>query len=297
MGRYTYIWEFQVRADRVADFLKHYDSAGSWVALFRRADGYIGTHLLRDHNDPLRFVTVDDWESPEHYRAFREQFAAEYAALDQVCEALTVQETARGEILDRAADVARWRKMERERQLAARMALPPDVRAAQTAAIADGLNQIVSTAPGTIISGYWPIKAEPDLRPWMQEMWERGARVTLPVAIAVGQALAFREWRPGARMTRGLWNIPHPADGAELAPTIALAPLLGFDDDCFRLGYGGGFFDRTLAALDPRPLAIGVGYATGNLRTIYPQPHDIPMDWIVTGTAPPVRRPGFRHAP
>ena len=297
MRRYTCIWEFRVRADRIAEFLEHYDSAGSWVALFRRADGYIGTHLLRDHDDPLRFLTVDDWESPEHYRAFREQFAAEYAALDQICEGLTLQETALGEILDQAADVARWRKLERERQLAARMALPADVRAAQTAAIVRGLEQIVPTAPGTIVSVYWPIKAEPDLRAWMHAMWERGARVALPVALALGQALVFREWRPGAGMTRGLWNIPYPADGAELTPTVVLAPLLGFDDDCFRLGYGGGFFDRTLAALDPKPLTIGVGYATGKLRTIYPQPHDIPMDWIVTGSAPPARRPGFRHAP
>lgn len=170
------------------------------------------------------------------------------------------------------------------------MALPANVRAAQTAAIASELDQIVPTTPGTIVSVYWPIKAEPDLRPWMHAASERGLCVALPVALALGQALVFREWRPGAEMTRGLWNIPYPADGALVAPTVVLAPLLGFDGDCFRLGYGGGFFDRTLAALDPKPLTIGVGYATGALRTIHPQPHDIPMDWIVTGTAPPLQR-------
>lgn len=177
------------------------------------------------------------------------------------------------------------------------MALPADVRAAQTAAIAEELDRIIPTAPDTIVSVYWPIKAEPDLRPWMHAVWERGARVALPVALALGQALVFREWRPGAGMRRGLWNIPYPTDGAELIPTIVLAPLVGFDDNCFRLGYGGGFFDRTLAALVPKPLTIGVGYDTGYLPTIHPQPYDIPMDWIVTGTAPRVQRPGFRCTP
>lgn len=83
-------------------------------------------------------------------------------------------------------------------------------------------------------------------------------------------------------MERGVWNIPAPADGEVLTPDVVLAPLVGFDPDGYRLGYGGGFFDRTLAALSPQPRAIGVGQAVAAIPTIHPQPQDIPMDAIVT---------------
>lgn len=73
---------------------------------------------------------------------------------------------------------------------------------------------------------------------------------------------------------------------------MVLAPPVGFDAACYRLGYGGGFFDRTLAALTAKPLVIGLGYAGALIQTIFPQPHDIPMDWIVTGSLPPVHRGG-----
>jgi 5-formyltetrahydrofolate cyclo-ligase len=189
-----------------------------------------------------------------------------------------------------ARDVARWRKAERDRLIGARLGLSADHRAAQTLAIAGDLSPLIPTAPGTMISVYWPIKAEPDLRPWMHAMWKREVRIALPVAIAMGQPLMFREWRPNARMTRGLWKIPYPADGAEVVPSVVLAPVVGFDKDCFRLGYGGGFFDRTLARFTEKPLVIGVGYPGALIPTIFPQPHDIPMDWVVTGATPPLRR-------
>ena len=83
-------------------------------------------------------------------------------------------------------------------------------------------------------------------------------------------------------MEPGFWNIPVPVGTPEVTPDIVLAPVVGFDPACFRLGYGGGYFDRTLAALDPHPLAIGVGLAGSRIATIYPQPHDIPMAAIVT---------------
>ena len=75
-----------------------------------------------------------------------------------------------------------------------------------------------------------------------------------------------------------------PADGRVVTPTVLLVPLLGFDEAGYRLGYGGGYYDRTLAAMTPRPLTIGVGYEVGRLKTIRPQPHDIPMDAIATET-------------
>jgi 5-formyltetrahydrofolate cyclo-ligase len=188
-----------------------------------------------------------------------------------------------------AREVARWRKAERARLLAARMKLTQDYRDAVTERIASGLDGLIPASDGTIVSAYFPIRAEPDLRPWMTAAHARGIRIALPVALAVGQALTFREWHPGVRLTRGLWNIPYPAAAAEVVPTVLLAPLVGFDPACFRLGYGGGFFDRTLATIAGAPSVIGVGFPEGSIQTIYPQPHDIAMNWIVTGAAAPVR--------
>lgn len=186
-------------------------------------------------------------------------------------------------------DVPRWRKAERERLLAARLKLSLEYRTAQTVAICQELDRLVPPGSGTILSVYWPIRAEPDLRAWMRAKWEQGIRVVLPVAVALGQPLKFREWRPDARMVRGLWKIPYPADGAEVAPSVVLAPVIGFDSAHYRLGYGGGFFDRTLARMTEKPLVIGLGYPSASIPTIYPQPHDIPMNTIVTGETLAVR--------
>jgi 5-formyltetrahydrofolate cyclo-ligase len=200
--------------------------------------------------------------------------------------------TAGAAIVDpvQARDVACWRKAERERLIAERLALSVELRATQTSAMTNDLDRLIPDRPDTIVSVYWPIRAEPDLRPWMRARWERGTRVALPVALALRQPLEFREWRPDAVMARGLWQIPIPADGLVVIPTVVIAPLVGFDTGCYRLGYGGGFFDRTLAAMAAKPLVIGLGYAGASIPTIHPQPHDIPMDWIVTGAMPPVRR-------
>jgi 5-formyltetrahydrofolate cyclo-ligase len=189
-----------------------------------------------------------------------------------------------------AHDVAKWRKATRERLIQERSALAAEYRSQQALAIASALEPIIADLPSVTLSLYWPIRGEPDLRAWMAMLAANGVRLALPVAIALGQALVFREWRPHCRLARGLWKIPYPADGAEIVPTVTIAPLVGFDRECYRLGYGGGFFDRTLAQLKPKPLAIGIGYPSAALATIYPQPHDIPMDWIVTGSSPSVRR-------
>lgn len=190
---------------------------------------------------------------------------------------------------EQARDVARWRKVERERLIAMRQALAADYRDAQALAIARDLDGLLPRG-SPIVSLYWPIRGEPDLRPWMHSLSGRGIRVALPVVVARGRPLEFREWHPNARLARGVWKIPFPADGAVVTPDVAIAPLVGFDRECYRLGYGGGFFDRTLASLEPRALAIGVGYPQSELPTIFPQPHDVPMDWIVTAAAAPVRR-------
>lgn len=96
VSHYTYIWEFRVLPDRLSEFVRHYEGAGTWAQLFRRAPGYRGTRLLRDQMDPLRFLTIDDWVSEEHYRAFRERCSDEYEALDRTCAVLTSAESAVG---------------------------------------------------------------------------------------------------------------------------------------------------------------------------------------------------------
>ena len=188
-----------------------------------------------------------------------------------------------------ALDVARWRKAERARLLAVRLKLTQEYRDALTERIASSLDGLIPASDGTIVSVYFPIRAEPDLRPWMHAAHGRGMRIALPVALGLGHALSFREWHPGVRLTRGLWNIPYPAGTAEVVPDVLLAPLVGFDPACYRLGYGGGFFDRTLATIAGVPTAIGVGFPEASIPTIYPQLHDVPMNWIVTGAAAPVR--------
>ncbi|HEX7237631.1 MAG TPA: antibiotic biosynthesis monooxygenase [Gammaproteobacteria bacterium] len=90
---YTYIWAFEVRAEHVDAFRWHYGEGGAWTQLFRRARGYLGTQLLQDESDPLRFVTIDTWSSPDDYEAFRADYASEYAALDRECEGFTKRET------------------------------------------------------------------------------------------------------------------------------------------------------------------------------------------------------------
>jgi 5-formyltetrahydrofolate cyclo-ligase len=94
--------------------------------------------------------------------------------------------------------------------------------------------------------------------------------------------LIFRAYKSGDPLEKGIWNIPIPAEGNPVLPDVVIAPIVGVDPLNFRLGYGGGFFDRTLAAMPFKPLVIGVGYDLQRIATIHPQPHDIPMDRIVT---------------
>lgn len=182
-----------------------------------------------------------------------------------------------------ATDTARWRKSRRQALISARLAVPAEERTRVAEDVAATLAQLLTPGPGHIISLYWPFRGELDLRGWMRSAYDRGARIALPVVVEKARPLVFREWSPGCRMERGVWNIPIPADGAEISPNVVIAPLVGYDPGCFRLGYGGGFYDRTLAALAERPKIVGVGLPIAALSTIFPQPFDIPMDMIVTG--------------
>jgi 5-formyltetrahydrofolate cyclo-ligase len=177
-------------------------------------------------------------------------------------------------------DIRAWRKAERVRLIAERMALRGETRARHNVAITGALEPLLS--PAMIIGFYWPIRGEYDARKLVAALIDRGARAAMPVVVQKGAPLVFRDWHPGARMENGFWNIPVPADGEPVTPATLLVPLVGFDEMGYRLGYGGGYYDRTLAGLPTKPLAIGVGYELSHLGTIYPQPHDIPMSAIVT---------------
>lgn len=188
------------------------------------------------------------------------------------------------------SEVSAWRKAQRESLIAARLAIPAETRAQVAAQVATVLDAEIVPAPGMVISLYWPFRGELDLRGWMATAHARGARIALPIVAAKAQPLIFREWWPGCPMERGVWNIPNPAGTPFVTPTVVIAPLVGYDPGGYRLGYGGGFFDRTLAALSPRPKVIGVGHPAAAISTIHAQPHDIPMDLIVTGTDRVLRR-------
>jgi 5-formyltetrahydrofolate cyclo-ligase len=186
-----------------------------------------------------------------------------------------------------ARDVAQWRKSERKRLVAARRAMAGEDRRRIGLAIAEHLRALLQGSfgggYGRVLSGYWPIKAEPDLRQLLTELHASGVTLALPVVEARGRPLIFRRWTPDTKMIRGFWDIPvPPPESVEVAPDIVLAPLVGWDRQAYRLGYGGGYFDRTLAAMAPRPASIGVGYASSLVSTIFPQPHDIPLDFILT---------------
>jgi 5-formyltetrahydrofolate cyclo-ligase len=178
--------------------------------------------------------------------------------------------------------VRRWRKETRIALIERRMSISAQDRAAWSERIGQALRSALPSASGILIGLYWPFRGEFDARPLLTELRGRGARLALPVVVEKGHPLQFRVWSPGDRMTRGVWNIPVPAEGEAVDPDVLIAPLVGFDPARYRLGYGGGFYDRTIASRPTKPLVIGVGFALARLATIYPQAHDVPMDIIVT---------------
>ncbi|MFZ2007191.1 MAG: 5-formyltetrahydrofolate cyclo-ligase [Stellaceae bacterium] len=180
-----------------------------------------------------------------------------------------------------AAEVKTWRRAERERLIALRMALSPAERRGMGERITTSLQPIVAERSG-ILGIYWPFRAEFDPRPLVDSLVAAGRQVALPVVIDRRGPLEYRAWRPGEALTAGVWDIPIPEKRDIVLPSMVLAPVVGFDRAGYRLGYGGGYFDRTLGAMSPRPLAIGVGFGCQAIETIYPQSFDIPMDMIVT---------------
>ncbi|MGA1805415.1 5-formyltetrahydrofolate cyclo-ligase [Rhizobium sp. HT1-10] len=194
-------------------------------------------------------------------------------------------------------EIATWRTTERERLFALRIAATNAERVSFVFAISNVLDEILGDIAGKSVAAYWPFLGEPDLRGWMPATAAAGGVRLLPVIVAMKEPLEFRPWNIGEKLHRGLWNIPVPVAGKSIRPDIVIAPLVGFDSACYRLGYGGGFFDRTIAAFTPTPVIIGVGYSFQKLPTIKPHVHDIPMDVIVTENGAFRRVPDCRPHP
>jgi len=172
-----------------------------------------------------------------------------------------------------------WRKATRERLIAARVALDPAQLEAWRRRIDGHLELAFPGLARSRLAFCWPIKGEYDARHFARTLRERGALTALPVVVAPRQPLVFREWHPGVRLAHGALDIPYPVDSPEVHPDVVLLPMNGWDAQGYRLGYGAGFFDRTLASLTKRPVTIGVSYELARLDTIEPQAWDIPMDY------------------
>lgn len=175
-------------------------------------------------------------------------------------------------------EIRKWRRSKRSELLAKRYALSQPERRGNRAALVERILKYVPELTHGYVGLYWPIKGEIDVRGLIADT----ARTSLPVVVTERAPLEFWKWHPGMKLGRGIWDIPIPAEREVVHPSVLLVPLVGFDAAGYRLGYGGGYYDRTLAAMSPKPIAIGVGFEIGRLATIHPQLHDIPMDAIAT---------------
>jgi 5,10-methenyltetrahydrofolate synthetase len=143
--------------------------------------------------------------------------------------------------------------------------------------------------PEIVIGAYWPIKGEFDPLPALHRWKEDGElldqpeprRIGLPVVNKETRTMTFHAWYPGCPMEEDAYGIPKPKDTEIIVPTLVFAPCVGYGPGGFRLGYGGGFYDRMLASLTPKPFAVGLGFGTGFLSDLEPEPHDVPLDAIL----------------
>jgi 5-formyltetrahydrofolate cyclo-ligase len=175
-----------------------------------------------------------------------------------------------------------WRRSQRERLIRERSALDTATLDRWRHRIDAFLERSFPGLAGRRVAFCWPIKNEYDARHLARTLRSRGSLTALPVVVAPRQPLVFREWHPGVELAKGALDIPYPVNSAEVVPEAVLLPMNGWDPKGYRLGYGAGFFDRTLASLKDRPFVIGISYEQARLDTIHPQPWDIPVDYLVT---------------
>jgi len=175
-----------------------------------------------------------------------------------------------------------WRKGERARLVAARAALDATTLERLRQRMDAHLERAFPGLAGAKLAFCWPIRGEYDARHLARTLRERGALTALPVVVAPRTPLVFREWHPGVELAMGALDIPYPKSSPEVVPNAVLLPMNGWDAGGYRLGYGAGFFDRTLSSYSRKPAVIGVSYEMARMETIHPQSWDIPVDWLVT---------------
>lgn len=149
--------------------------------------------------------------------------------------------------------------------------------------------QTLPLVPGSVLAGYWPMAGEADVQPLLASWCAQGFIAALPLVAAKDAPLLFRRWHPGLELEAGPHKTWHPpASAGEVAPDALLIPLLAFDRRGGRLGYGGGYYDRTLEAFRKagrRVLAVGVAFAAQEMNDLPVEPHDQPLDWVITEDA------------
>jgi 5-formyltetrahydrofolate cyclo-ligase len=171
----------------------------------------------------------------------------------------------------------------RKQAHAARAALSPQEREDAARAVAQHFFETVAFAPEDVIAGYWRIRDELDCQPILVQLLDGGQKVVLPVVQGDEQPLDLRVWEADAPLYEAGFGTLAPSDLAPRAvPDVVLMPLLGFDSEGTRLGYGGGYYDRTLASLPNKPMLIGMAFAAQELPQIPRERHDVPLDAVVT---------------
>jgi 5-formyltetrahydrofolate cyclo-ligase len=177
----------------------------------------------------------------------------------------------------------------RLKALAARAALPQGTRTEAAQTVAEHFFNHIDLPSGAVVAAYWRIRDELDCQPILVRLMDSLQPVVLPVVLGPEEALEMRVWEQGAALYPSGFGTLAPAELAPQAePDVVLMPLLGFDHMGTRLGYGGGYYDRTLAQLSKKPRLIGLAFAAQELESIPRESHDIPLDVVVTET-------GVRH--
>jgi 5,10-methenyltetrahydrofolate synthetase len=186
----------------------------------------------------------------------------------------------------RSSEVPEGRAAARRALLETRRRLSAQGRHAVDDALLARLGALLGNVAGETIAIYWAIRGEPSIEPLALRWSQAGARLALPVVTGPAQPLRFVSWRPGDPTVAGAMGIPQPAGGEALRPTLLVLPCVGFDARGYRLGYGGGYYDRSLAVLDadggPPPRAIGVAWDEARMDGFEPLPTDRPLDAVVT---------------
>lgn len=169
----------------------------------------------------------------------------------------------------------------RAQLLSSRKSMTAAAKAAAEAAICARLLAWRQSHRFDSLGVYWPIRQEPDLHPAYNALTTQGVHLSLPIIRGKDLPLEFISWTPGDVLVKDALGTSVPAQGQVVQPQALLIPCLGYNAARLRLGYGGGFYDRTLA-LTPRPLAIGIAYADAQVD-FAAEPHDIALDLIITG--------------